>query len=304
MSGSPRVTAIIVNWRDPDGTLRVVDSLASLVPDGLRFVVVDNGSSDGSAAAIAAYIGDRGMEGCVTLLLSASNTGFCGGVNRAVEVALAAEPPATHLWLLNPDSFPTPGALHEMLRVAEESGYAVVAARVDGFTGEEHWPLAYFAPARFWKTRPQHGARWWPTRRHHGACALFEADLVRRLQQDGGLMDERLFMYWDEWDTALRVARAGGKFALAARAEVPHRVPGRNAIPGLREARAYYVGRNGVLIARTWLPWWQTAAMFPLHLARDIGWFCVLHRMPLRAYLRGVVDGLRGKSGIWERHPK
>lgn len=304
MSGSPRVTAVIVNWRSAATTNRLIDALLPLVPGGLRLVVLENGSNDGSAGAIAGHIAGLGIGTPATLMSSASNLGFCGGVNRAAAAALAAEPSPTHLWLLNPDSFPTPGTLHEMLAVAEESGCAVVAARVDGFTGEERWPLAYFAPARFWKTRPEPGARWWPTRRHHGACVLFEADIAGRLQNDGGLMDERLFMYWDEWDTALRVARAGGTFAVAARAEVAHRVPDRNSIPGLREARAYYVGRNGVLIARTWLPWWQAVVMFPPHLARDIGWFCVLHRMPLRAYLLGVADGLRGKSGIWKRHPQ
>jgi GT2 family glycosyltransferase len=302
--GSPRVTAIIVNWRSAATTNRLIDALLPLVAGGLRLVVLDNGSNDGSAAAIAGHISALDIGPAAALVSSASNLGFCGGVNRATDVGLAVEPPPTHLWLLNPDSFPTPDTLGEMLVVAEESGCDVVAARVDGFTGEEHWPLAYFAPARFWKTRAVPGARWWPTRRHHGACALFTADLVRRLQNEGGLMDERLFMYWDEWDTALRVAGQGGTFVLAGNAVVKHRVADRNRIPGLRDARAYYVGRNGVLIARRWLPRWQAVVMFPPHLARDVGWFCVLHRMPLRAYLRGVADGLRGKSGIWERHPK
>ena len=83
MTGQPgRLAILIVNWNARDLLLRCLDSLAPLPH---LVVVVDNASEDGSADAVAQRFPS------VTLVRSATNLGFAGGVNRArAEAARAA----------------------------------------------------------------------------------------------------------------------------------------------------------------------------------------------------------------------
>jgi GT2 family glycosyltransferase len=194
-----------------------------------------------------------------------------------------------------------------MLAVAEESGCQVVSPRAGehmAFAGEERWPLPYFAPGFTWKTKAQPERRWWTTGRYHGGCCLIETTLLERLiARDGEFLHEPLFMYWDEWDTSIRAARLGARFAVA-NVPVKHYSPGRNSLPGLRETRLYYSSRNSMLMARRHFPWWQRPVLATLQASRSLGYYCVLKREPMRVYLRGLFDGLRGRSGIWDRHPR
>lgn len=306
-SGTPTVTAIIVNWKSPGDTLRLIDTLMPEAANGLRFVVLENGSNDDSDAILRERFAAEPYAGLVTYLTSDTNIGFCAGVNRAVDVALAAEPKPDHIWLLNPDIFPPDGLLSELLAVSQESGSQVVCPRAgetSKFAGEERWPLPYFGLGFMYKTRPKLDRRWWSTGRYHGGCVIWETALVEQLiAADGEFLHGPLFMYWDEWDTSIRAARLGAKFAVA-NVVVPHYVPTRNALPGLRATRRYYGARNGMLMGRRHFPWWLRPFVMPLQAARSFAYYSLLHRGPLRADLRGHFDGLRGKSGMWEHHPR
>lgn len=307
VSGSPSVTAIIVNWKSPGDTLRLIDTLLPETANGLRFVVLENGSNDDSDAILRERFAAEPYAGLVTYLTSETNIGFCAGVNRGVDVALAANPKPDYLWLLNPDIFPPDGLLAELLAVSTESGSQVVCPRAGErmmFNGEERWPLPYFGLGFMYKTRPKLEQRWWTTGRYHGGCVIWETPLVERLvAADGEFLHGPLFMYWDEWDTSVRAARLGARFAVA-NIGVPHHPHGREFLPGLRAARRYYSGRNSMLMGSRHFPWWQRPFVMPLQAARSFVYYCVLHREPARAELRGLLDGIRGKSGIWEHHPR
>lgn len=301
-SGAPTTTAVIVNWRSVANTVRLVESLLPCVSRGLRFVVLENGSGD--ALTLRNAFATPRFAGCVTLLESDVNLGFCAGVNRAVDTALAGEPP-DYLWFLNPDMHPTPDTLGELIAVAEDSGAPIVSARAGGrerFSGE-NWPLSYFAPRFMGLTRPRHGARWWLTDRYHGGCALFERSLVERLRDGGQFLHEALFMYWDEWETSRRAAGLGARFAVAARAPVYHGSDEQaRTIPGLSEARAYYLVRNSILFGRIAFAWWQQPAVIPLRMVRDAVYYIGVERNTA-TFFRAAWDGLRGKTGKWDRHP-
>ena len=59
------VLVVVVNFRTPEMTLECLTSLAAeeARPRGIRVVVVDNGSGDGSAERLAATIRERGWSG-------------------------------------------------------------------------------------------------------------------------------------------------------------------------------------------------------------------------------------------------
>lgn len=307
MSGKPAVTAIVVNWKSPGDTLRLVESLLPDVADGLRFVILENGSNDDSDAILRQRFAAPSYAGIVTYLTSETNIGFCAGVNRCVAAALAADPKPDYLWFLNPDIYPPDGLLAAMLGANLESGCPIVTARAgggEGFSGEDRWPWAYVGPKFTWQTKPHPDRSWWVTGRYHGGCVLWESSLVEQLiQRDGEFLHEPFFMYWDEWDTSVRATRFSARVAVA-NVFVRHHSDSRNATPGLREARTYYLSRNAVIMGRRHFSWWQRPVVVPLQVARGFVYYCLLHRLSPRAYLSGILDGLRGKSGIWKHHPR
>lgn len=73
------VTVVVVTWNGRDLTLRCLESLRAQSTDGLdvELVVVDNGSTDGTVAALGAVDDIR-------LIALPTNTGFAGGVNAAL----------------------------------------------------------------------------------------------------------------------------------------------------------------------------------------------------------------------------
>lgn len=269
-------------------------------------MVLENGSGDDSDAVLRDHFSREPFRAVVTYLASETNLGFCGGVNLAVDAALAAEPKPEYVWMLNPDIFPPEGLLAELLAVSRESGCEVVPPRAGehmAFSGEERWPLPYFAPGFTWKTKPQLDRRWWRTGRYHGGCVLMPTWLVERLiARDGEFQHEPLFMYWDEWDTSIRAAKLGATFAVA-NVGVQHYTHDRNSLSGLMEARLYYSARNSMLMGHRHFRWWLRPLVMPLQAARGTLYYCGLKGSPWRPYIRGLVDGLRGKHGLWDRHP-
>lgn len=73
------VSVVVVTWNAADLTLRCVESLRAQATDGLdvRLVVVDNGSTDGTAQELAPLDDVR-------LVALPTNTGFTGGANAGI----------------------------------------------------------------------------------------------------------------------------------------------------------------------------------------------------------------------------
>src|SRR3954452_24398662 len=85
---------------------------------GVRVVVVDNASTDGSCQRL------RALGGAIQLIESQANLGFAGGNN----LAFAAAPDATHYALLNPDAEAEPDWLEASLACAAAHPRAAMIA--------------------------------------------------------------------------------------------------------------------------------------------------------------------------------
>ena len=116
----------IVNYRTPDLTLDCVESLlrARGAFPGLRAVVVDGGSADGSAERIAAGVAARGWSDWVQVLPLAINGGFAFANNRAIAALTAAGPLPAAIALINPDARVRPGALERMAALLDRESRA------------------------------------------------------------------------------------------------------------------------------------------------------------------------------------
>lgn len=215
------VDAVIVNWNGRDQTAAAVESLLQLREVrsgevGLRVIVSDNGSADGSVALLRERFGER-----IAIVQNGENLGFGAGVNRA---AAAADSPL--LFLLNPDAAVRDGALaclrdfmkaHPRCALAGPKIFETDGSLAQSCGEFDTWTGAFLRSSAWGE---------WPFLRKYANGASLRAfaydaprsvDLVigaalmiRRdvFEQLGGF-DERFFMYHEEVDLAKRAADAG-----------------------------------------------------------------------------------------------
>lgn len=128
--GLAGVRAVVVSWNSEG----LVGPAVASVPRPARVVVVDNASTDASAAE-AEHSG-------ATVLRLAENTGFGPACNRGAG-EIAGLPPAETLLLLNPDAALVDGEAALSLLLAElevDPGVAAVAPALEG-EGQEPFQL-------------------------------------------------------------------------------------------------------------------------------------------------------------------
>ena len=256
----PTVAAVILNYRTPG---LVGDCLASLEPEraavpGLRAVVVDNASGDGSAVAIRRRIDEAGWNDWVALVESPINGGFSAGNNVGIA---AAE--ADFFLLLNSDTLIRPGAIAELLRALESRpDVGLIGPRLDWADGTPQQScFRWFTPL----TGLVNGAQTGPISKllaaHDVPMPVQEAPmepqwicfacvLIRRsaLEQVGPL-DPGYFMYYEDVDYCRRLWQAGWKVLYwpAARVVHLHGQSGpveRSATERKRRPGYYYAARN------------------------------------------------------------
>jgi GT2 family glycosyltransferase len=222
----------------------------------MKLVVVDNGSSDGSADAAAAFAGVR-------VIRSTWNAGFAVANNLGIRASTGA-----HLLLLNSDTIVPPGALDRLLqRLLREPEVAVIGPRlVDGQGRAELSFGRMLTPWREWQQRRlvRGLSRNDPdvirrvealTRREQrpdwvtGACLL-----VRRADAyAAGLLDERYFMYTEDVDFCAAIRARGRQVLFTPDIEVIH-LRGRSAATAAVATRAAYE-RSQLAFYRKHHPW-------------------------------------------------
>ncbi len=226
------VTVIIVNFNAGEHLPIAVESAAAdlaAIPSSI--VVVDNASTDGSAAGVAALPG-------VSLVANESNRGFGAAVNQA-----ARQSNARYLWLLNPDCRVRPGAYASLAgTLARHDQCAIAAARLLNADGSVQ-ASARGEPSAWTGLFGRHGllTKLFPSaaaaRRNlpaadlvdagvesavvdwvMGACMLIRRD---RFVEVGGF-DERYFLYWEDADLCRRLRSRGYETRYVPAAQVVH----------------------------------------------------------------------------------
>jgi GT2 family glycosyltransferase len=233
MTGTPDLSVIVVTHNGRETALATLRSaLAAAGEISAEWLVVDNGSTDGTPEAIAAEFPQ------IELLLR-PNRGFAAGNNVGLERARGR-----YVLLLNPDVEIRTGTLAGLVAAMDARprlGLASVVQR--GTAGElqpsirrfpsplrdlgealfaAHWPMLRSLqeletrPARYRNERP---ADW-----------LVGAFLVGRREaiRDVGPMDERFFLYSEEIDWCFRFWQAGWPVAHLPVMDVTHHLGGRS----------------------------------------------------------------------------
>jgi GT2 family glycosyltransferase len=221
-SSQPAVAAVVVNWNGAALTVACVESLLASRYANLRVLVVDNGSTDGSADEIAAHVP------AAELVRSAHNRGFAGGCNVGIRAALEAG--AEYVLLANNDAFVAPDMLPELVATLEADAARGVAGPLICYASDPElvWYLAdderrwLPVPRRVGSDEPASSIA--PDARRVGyvcGCGM----LVRRaVFERAGLLDERFYMYFEDADFCRRARAAGFAIWAAPRARMWHHV--------------------------------------------------------------------------------
>ena len=297
----PLVAIVVLNWNGAEDTLRCIASLARQTHPNFRILVVDNGSTDGSTERLRA-LGDR-----ITLIESKENLGYTGGNNLAIREALKGE--AGYVWLFNNDAVAEPDTLARLVAACEADpgiGLASPLVRDDADPALIHFaggrfdldtpiyePTEDLEKARAWQEAdPGHMALW-------GTAMLARRALVEKI----GLLDERIFAYWEDIYYSIRGALAGFRNVMVFDAVVFHAA--KPTILSPREVKPYYfyfMTRNEILLWHKFCPmkkYLRAALWTILRQSRQIERMrdSQAHVDAVRA---GIWDGLRGKGGAYQ----
>lgn len=220
------LTAVVLNWRTADYTVRAVQALLADGVPADRIVVVDNASGDGSAERLR-----RELPG-VELLALAENLGFARANNRGARAL-----PADAYLFVNSDAFVhLPGSVPRLERAFDDAatGIAVPLLRNEDLTLQpsvvpNSTPLPELVRAsglsRFVPNRlqPDLGTHWDHSESRPVQAATGAVLLVRGAawEQLGGFA-EGSFMYAEELDLFWRLAQHGWRARFVAEAEFIH----------------------------------------------------------------------------------
>lgn len=202
---------------------------------GMRVVVVDNASTDGTLEELASQTD-------VVTVASEQNLGYAGGIN----LATAAAGPAASYLVLNPDLVLDDNAVTAMLERLQGYGVGAVVPHFveNGSTyrslRREPTPLRALGEALFGR-RLAGRPRWLSEMVHEpeaylhphpvdwatGAAILVDAEVARRV----GPWNESFFLYSEETDFCRRVRAVGSSIWYEPGAKVSHRIGGSGQSP-------------------------------------------------------------------------
>jgi GT2 family glycosyltransferase len=258
----PDIAVVIVTYNSAHVVGDLLDSLPAAL-DGLTadVVVVDNGSTDGTAGLLAA------REGC--RVVCSANTGYAGGINRGVREAMSAEA----ILVLNPDVRLHEKSVPPLLAALREPNVGIAVPQVRSPQGTRELSLrreptllralgltrTKLAVFSEYVARPSDYARPRDVDWALGAVLL----MSRKCYDTLGGWDEAYFLYSEETDLALRARDAGLLTRYEPRAVAVHiggqsgRSHRTHAMQVVNRVRLYR-RRHGALAS--WCYYWLTAA--------------------------------------------
>jgi hypothetical protein len=220
-SGSPKVYILIVAFNHKRHTFRCLESLKNITYPDFTVVVVDNGSSDGTAEDI------RNNYPWVKLIVNDRNLGFTGGHIKGCERAMKEG--ADYILLLNNDVEVAKDFLERLIDVAESD------ERI-GAVG----PVMYFLdpPNRVWSA----GLKVRLLGLYNKMLFFGQTDqkipdlltvpvisgaalcLKRKVIDEVGFLDDLYFCYNEDVDLCYRMRKAGYSLVTVKASRIWHKV--------------------------------------------------------------------------------
>lgn len=232
----PVVFAVVLNWNAAADTIKCVDSLLATANPGLKLVLVDNASTDGSADILINKFPK------IHLIVQPFNGGYAAGNNAGIRYAL--QNGAEYVLVINNDVVVERNFLLPMLAAANADTMIGIVTCKAFFSSDPE--KIYCTGGRFSRFRCS-GA---PMNRSEvnkssevsyvSGCIL----LIRRnVFEASGLLDEKYFMYFEDLEFSRRVA---DRFKLYYTPDgvVYHKSGGGDSWKNYSEFYLYYNTRN------------------------------------------------------------
>lgn len=282
MSEPSKLTVIIVSWNVKAHLIQCLDSLIDH-SNGSKITVVDNASTDGSAALI------RDQYPSVQLIVNDTNRGFAAAVNQGISRTTDGD-----ILLLNPDCIIKPNAIEYCLdKITNDHNFGIIGCRLRNSDGSIQGSVRRFPKAsdqilillKLHRIFPNLK----PLRRYFmtdfdyysaqkvdqvkGAFFMISRDLINKI----GLFDERFWIWFEEVDYCRRAKLAGFSVFFTPAVEVIH-ASGESFqyIQSIRRQR--YFSASLIKYFSKYHPGWPTRLV---RLFVPVGYFIALMAMPL-----------------------
>ncbi len=234
----PTVTVVIPNWNGKDVIGKCLNSLQNQTYKPTEIIVVENGSTDGSAEYITKNYPN------VKLIIEPKNLGFAGGVNVGIKAAQS-----DYVWLFNNDAVAQKDCLAKLVNTAIKNKANITSAvildkegkKIDsdgdvytmyGFPYPRHRNLGVSALPE--KDEPIFAAS--------GGASLYKSSLFTEI----GYFEESFFAYYEDVDLSIRAQLQKKSIWLSHNAIVLHATSHTsNKIPGFGREMAI---RNSIYI--------------------------------------------------------
>jgi GT2 family glycosyltransferase len=248
----PQVAVVVLNWNRTGDTLACLETVAASDWSNLATIVVDNASSEDIGPPLA----ERFPE--AILIRNEHNLGFAGGMNAGVAAAL--EHGADYVLLLNNDTEVEPSMVRLLVEAAQSKQDAGILSPLEFFrdrpevvaSAGRHCDLrrAYQGPPIYMGEHD--GGQFTGIEEidvSSGTAMLVPAAVVREV----GTLDDRLFLYIEDVDWALRIKEAGYRIYVCLDARLRHGVA-TSSDGEDNPAVTYYHTRNVFVVSDRHLP--------------------------------------------------
>ena len=214
--GVASIVCVVVNWNGWQDTLACLEALAGQDYARLGVVVVENGSTDDSAARI------RAAYPAATLVETRKNLGFAAGCNVGIRTAYAQG--AEYIWVLNNDTVAPPDTASKLAAVARATPRAGIIGSVLYYAHDPAQVQAWGGgKVNLWTGFVSHVTA---PASFAGATTFFTGASVmlpRRVCEEVGILSEAYFMYSDDADLSLRIHKTGYPLVMAEETAILHK---------------------------------------------------------------------------------
>jgi len=239
----PDVLAVIVNWNGKDDVLECLGSLKKVnyPKDKFRILVIDNGSSDGSQAAVSKTFPE------ITLVENANNLGYVRAVNQGIKRGLDWD--VEYIWICNNDIVVHENALSHLIEIGQrDTQIGVVAPVIYSYKQPQTIDnIGYkinFWTGRLTRLKYQEdifsdpGSWMSEVDSNLGCSNVIKVSLIRTI----GAYRSIYKIYFEETDYNVRARRSGFRVVIARKAKVWHKTAA--TMDKFLFRRAYLLLRN------------------------------------------------------------
>lgn len=296
----PVLAILIVNFNRAADTLECLDSLLRVNEPSFHIFLADNGSRSEDVTVLSEYAIRHPVW--ITFVAHPENYGFTGAHNRLFE-EIVPSGCYEYILLLNNDTVVEPDFLTRMLaRIDRDQRIEMVAARMmkyDNHAQVDNLGITFYKCGLASNRKSPEDPLLGPC----GGCALYTADLLRRIYQaTGEYFDPEFFCYAEDTDLAWRAVLLGYRAAYAEDALIYHK--GSVASGGPNSDFVLYHGiRNSLFILVKDIP--------TRLILLNFGWILLLHTAIMLRYLvkrklpviwRLYRDFFKGVPLMWRKH--